>query len=134
MRRYVLAAALVAALAPAPASAENTCLVRVSEPAKRGWVTEVEATMTCTAWFPGLELTVCLESVKPLGDAVGWGAEVCETVQTWAGSTSVWGTVGWCVRNSPAVVRGAAYAVDEYGRPVEGFGRPALDVTITCEI
>ena len=135
MRPYALAAALVAALAPVPASAaENTCLVRVSDPVRYSWYTEVEATMTCTAWFPGMALTVCLESVNPLGDTVGWSPLACDTVQAWTGSTTVSATAGTCIRTIAAVVRGAAYAADEYGRAVEATSLPAADVRLLCEL
>ena len=126
MRPYLLAAALVAALAPASASsaAENTCLIRVSPTTTSGWLTEVEATMTCAASFPGMAITVCLESLKP-SETVGWTTESCDTTQASAGAMGVWGMTGACVLG-PALVRGAAYAVDQYGRTVAGWvSRPS---------
>ena len=127
MRHYVVAAALVAALAPVSASsAEDTCLIRVSQPYGRDDVIHVEGTMTCTSWFPGMAFTLCLESLKPASGTVGWGVEACSTSIADTGATSVSSAVSLCIARGPAVLRGTATGADKLGRPVSGFGAPTV--------
>ena len=125
MRPYLLAAALVAALA-FPSSAEDTCLIRVATPYGRDDVMHVSGTMTCTAPFPGMSITVCLESLKPASGTVGWVVEDCNTAFAAPGATTVSASLAYCIGGGPALVRGRANAVDQAGRPVSGVSAPTV--------
>ena len=127
MRPYLAAAVLVAALAPVtPSSAEDVCLVRVEPLFTRFDHVEATATLTCTASFPGMAVTTCVESLKPSSPSAGFAAEDCFTDYARPGETSVIGFAWSCIAGGPSVVRGAAYAVDAAGRPVSGFGQPTV--------
>ena len=128
MRPYLpLAATLAAALAPlSPAAAEDTCLIRVSAPYGAFDVVHVDGTITCTAPFPGLSVSVCLESLKPASGSAGWVVEDCATGFAAPGGTTASATAYECIGGGPAIVRGTAFAVDQAGRPVSGFGPPTV--------
>ena len=125
MRPYLLAAALLAVPA-LPAAAEDTCLIQVDRPYGRDDVMHVRGSMTCTAPFPGMSVTVCLESLKPASGTVGWVVEDCNTAYAAPGATTVSASLAYCVGGGPAVVRGTATAVDQAGRPVSGTSAPTV--------
>ena len=126
MRPYLPLAAAVIAATVLPSAAEDTCLIRVSAPYGAFDVVHVDGTITCTAPFSGLSVTVCLESLKPGSGTVGWFVEDCATGFAAPGGTTASATAYECIGGGPAIVRGTAYAVDQAGRPVSGFGPPTV--------
>lgn len=122
MRPYLLAAALLAATPLTPASAA-ACLATAQAPSGDPNVIGT-GSLTCTASFPGMAVTVCLESLH-VATFPGWHADLCSTRAAGAGATSVSETVVRCYGET-VLVRTTAYGTDDAGRQTSATSAPVL--------